>query len=255
MMFSALNPMIVSLFVVLAVIIPLSGVTEFSLLNRWIRGGRVNARQRFYVWVISFEWALTLFFMGWWLQSGGDLASLNMLPVVHEFQWLAVVVGLGLNLFLILQMNQVLDDDDQLKKLATGMGKLRNLSPTNSSEQRTFLFLSITAGICEEILYRGLLMSALTQLGLGQFWALVCASLLFGLGHAYQGWEGIGKTTLVGFFLGTLALFSGSIYVGMILHAVLDLTSGRILQAAFHVQSRSWRNPVIGDFPEKENDE
>ncbi len=164
-----------------------------------------------------------------------------MLPVVHEFEWLAVVVGLGLNLLLILQMNQVLDDNEQLKKLATGMDKLRNLSPTNVSEQRTFLFLSVTAGVCEEILYRGFLMYGLTQLGLGQIWVLVGSSLLFGLGHVYQRWEGVGKTTLVGFFLGTLALFSGSIYVGMILHAVLDLTSGRILQAAFHVQSRSWR--------------
>jgi membrane protease YdiL (CAAX protease family) len=57
--------------------------------------------------------------------------------------------------------------------------------------------------------------------------------VIFGLGHAYQGWEGMGKTALVGLVLGLLAWFSGSLFVGMILHAVLDLTSGRILQAAW----------------------
>ncbi len=48
--------------------------------------------------------------------------------------------------------------------------------------------------------------------------------------------EGVGiEPGFVGLALGLLALFSGSILVSMVLHSVLDLTSGRIMQAAVNL--------------------
>nr|MEE4266663.1 CPBP family intramembrane glutamic endopeptidase [Candidatus Krumholzibacteria bacterium] len=221
-----------AVLLVLVVAVPLSGVLEFRLLNRWIRAGRTQARLRFYAWVIGFEWALTLGLLVGWFNQNRGLEPLGLVPAVSEFQWLAVVAGLGLTYLVIMQMNAVLEDDEALDKVQSELDKLSRLAPRTDTEQQMFLWLSVTAGICEEILYRGLLMSVLTPL-LGWFPALLTVAVIFGLGHAYQGWEGMGKTALVGLALGLLAWFSGSLYVGMILHAVLDLTSGRILQAAW----------------------
>ena len=62
--------------------------------------------------------------------------------------------------------------------------------------------------------------------------AVVLSSIVFGLGHAYQGPVGMGKTALVGLVLALLTVFSGSLFVPMLLHTVIDLTSGRMMGAA-----------------------
>lgn len=236
--FTAITPFGLVVLLLLGLAIPLTGIREFDLLVRWVRAGRKDARLRFYSLLMGLEWGLTLGLVGWWFATGGDLAGLNLVPRVKEFQWLAVMAGLGLTYLAIWQMNTVLGNTEHLAKVAQSMGKLRPMSPTNHQEQRLFLYLSITAGICEEILYRGVLMFVLS-LVMGPWPALVASSAIFGLGHSYQGWEGIAKTSAVGLLLGLLALLSGSLYVGMILHAVLDLTSGRLLQAAIQLQQWS----------------
>ena len=102
------------------------------------------------------------------------------------------------------------------------------------TENRWFDMASITAGVCEEILYRGLLLATLVSL-VGTWPAVAISSLIFGLGHAYQGVSGIVKTGLVGLILALLTVFSGSLFIAIVLHAVVDLTSGRIMGRALRM--------------------
>lgn len=231
---SALDPFALTVIAVLLVVIPFTGIKEFGLLVRWLRRDRQGARIWFYRWVMSYEWAVALGLLAWWLILGRDIDTLGLLPVVVEWQWFGVVAGLLLSFLLLMQMNMVLGSDEHLLKVRGTLGKLKALVPRDSREQGVFLQLSITAGICEEILYRGFLMHVFCQ-AIGQWPALVLTSIVFGLGHAYQGTSGMAKSGFVGLVLGLLALFSGSILVGMVLHAVLDLTSGRIMQAAVNL--------------------
>jgi membrane protease YdiL (CAAX protease family) len=53
--------------------------------------------------------------------------------------------------------------------------------------------------------------------------ALAASSLIFGLGHAYQGFKGVLSTAVAGLFLGLLFLLSGALIPAMALHALLDL--------------------------------
>jgi membrane protease YdiL (CAAX protease family) len=61
---------------------------------------------------------------------------------------------------------------------------------------------------------------------------VILSTVIFGLGHAYQGVKGIVKTGAAGLVLALLAVGSGSLFIPILLHAVGDLTSGRILGAA-----------------------
>jgi len=97
-----------------------------------------------------------------------------------------------------------------------------------------FDMVSITAGVCEEILYRGLLLATLVSL-VGTWPAVAITSLIFGLGHAYQGISGIAKTGLAGLVLALLTVFSGSLFIAIVLHAVGDLASGRIMGKALRM--------------------
>src|SRR5260370_23095859 len=65
------------------------------------------------------------------------------------------------------------------------------LLPQSTVELLPYLALAITAGLCEEFLYRGFAMAVLVRAGL-QAWAVVLiSSILFGLAHSYQGRGGI----------------------------------------------------------------
>ena len=63
--------------------------------------------------------------------------------------------------------------------------------------------------------------------------AAVVSSLIFGFGHLYQGWSGMLKTGAVGAFLAGTYLLSGSLFVGMLIHALMDMYSGRLLHMAW----------------------
>ena len=58
--------------------------------------------------------------------------------------------------------------------------------------------------------------------------AALLSSLAFGLGHAYQGPKGTLQTGLFGLAMAGLYLLTGSIWLSMVLHAVIDMVSGGI---------------------------
>ena len=85
--------------------------------------------------------------------------------------------------------------------------------------------MSVTAGVCEEVLYRGFLVRYL-HAGPGAVPALAAVGIaagVFGLAHLYQGWTGVLLTAVVGvMFSGVLAV-TGTLAVPMLLHAAIDL--------------------------------
>ena len=106
------------------------------------------------------------------------------------------------------------------------------MMPRSDAEMRWFDRLAVTAGVCEELLYRGYLIWYLgTWLALVP--AVLVAAVVFGFGHAYQGPRGVALTTMVGLFLSAIYLLTGSLVAGMVFHALMDLHAGRVARAAF----------------------
>ncbi len=218
----------------LAVAYPLMGVQDFRLLLRRTREGVADARVKFYKAYLMWLWPLTIGLVAWWLLSGNGLESLGLIPVADGRQWVAIGVGVFVLLAQVIYLETVSRNADALTKIKKQMGALSNLAPQTRAENRLFGMVSITAGVCEEILYRGLLLATLVSL-VGTWPAVAISSLIFGLGHAYQGISGIAKTGLVGLVLALFTVFSGSLFIAIVLHAVIDLTSGRIMRRALRM--------------------
>jgi membrane protease YdiL (CAAX protease family) len=106
-----------------------------------------------------------------------------------------------------------------------GFSTLPGLLPGAGAERAAFILVSLSAGVCEEILFRGFLIRLLHggALAFPLLGALAASSLIFGLGHAYQGFKGVLSTAVAGLFLGLLFLLSGALIPAMALHALLDL--------------------------------
>jgi membrane protease YdiL (CAAX protease family) len=85
----------------------------------------------------------------------------------------------------------------------------------------TILAVGVLAGICEELLYRGPILTALTR-RLPAWLALTAGGFLFGAAHMYL--QGLPILSLMGFLLGWIVWRGGSIFPAMLLHAVYDMT-------------------------------
>jgi membrane protease YdiL (CAAX protease family) len=110
-------------------------------------------------------------------------------------------------------------------RVAKSLEKLNFILPGTAEERRWFVLVAITAGVCEEILYRGFLIQYFRKLPVhvGLTEALVVSACVFGIAHLYQGIIGIVQTAILGAFFGVLFVATGSLLLPMILHAAIDL--------------------------------
>jgi|GEM_PF-5253961 len=82
---------------------------------------------------------------------------------------------------------------------------------------------SVSAGFCEEFLYRGFLFFVLAAAGAGKGWRLAISSVAFGLAHCFWGPWGMAWTAILGLTLGLAVLWRASVWPAVIAHTLLDL--------------------------------
>lgn len=85
-------------------------------------------------------------------------------------------------------------------------------------------------GIYEELTARGLLLSRCRTVLPGTWAPIMASSLMFGLGHAYQGWLGVIQTTLIGIVLAYYTMRWGTVWPAILAHATLDLASLAVIR-------------------------
>ncbi|MCI0348484.1 MAG: CPBP family intramembrane metalloprotease [Acidobacteriales bacterium] len=100
------------------------------------------------------------------------------------------------------------------------------LMPQNRIEIILWIGVSITAGFCEEIIFRGYLQRQLAAFSGSMVLGVVGQALLFGLGHGYQGPERMFVIAVWGSMFGLLALWRKSLRPGMMAHTFHDLLAG-----------------------------
>lgn len=122
-------------------------------------------------------------------------------------------------------------------KAARVAHKLSFILPSTGEERGWWWLVCITAGICEEIVYRGFLLHYfhLFPFHLSVVWALVISSLIFGIGHLYQGVTGGISTAGIGFATGLIFLMSGNLLLPIVVHAVMDLRALALLPEGFEL--------------------
>ncbi len=102
----------------------------------------------------------------------------------------------------------------------------RLFAPTNRRERRMWVILSLSAGIGEELVWRGAL-PALLAAATGSFTLAVVLSVFsFAVAHAIQGLRSVLAIATIAASFHALVFISGSLYVGMVVHFVYDVIAG-----------------------------
>jgi uncharacterized protein len=129
-----------------------------------------------------------------------------------------------------------------LVSVSRAFGKNPNMSkvfqaiaPRGPLELAIWILLSISAGFCEEFIFRGYLQKQLFVLTGSVTAGIAGQAIIFGAAHAYQGYRGVLTITVYGALFGILANTRNSLRPGMIQHVMQDSFSGIFLSLARHL--------------------
>jgi membrane protease YdiL (CAAX protease family) len=193
-----------------------------------VAADRPGARTRGYGQIVTIEWALTLCALAIWVRAHRTWRDIG-LTIPHGWHLAVGVLVVLLALALLgLQFWSVLRLPVERRIAARPqLGALAFMVPRTARDQRWFLALSMTAGFCEELLYRGYL-PWLFAPWLGRVGALLFVAPIFGAGHLYQGPRGAIRASLVGVFMVAIVLATSSVIPAMIVHALIDIGGGTV---------------------------
>lgn len=215
------------LFVALVLVMPLWAVQQHRRLLANLAAGKAGVRVAAYLHTMAVEWVLALLVVARWAATGSLPGVLGAGDTGTVRWWIGTGVALAACAFLVVQMVVVVRSAARMAQARGQIEPLRAIIPASEREARVFHALAVTAGVCEEILYRAFMIAYLAAFG-PMWFAVVGSSLVFGLGHAYQGASGVLKTGLVGLTMAALFLLTGSLWAPILVHAVIDLTSGHL---------------------------
>ncbi len=164
--------------------------------------------------------------------------GLKMIDINFKYFNVWVSVGIlavcfGFMLLLIYQMVAFNISNEYRKKLQEQLEKktwndsVDLLLPKTNREKKWWSIVSVTAGIGEELYYRGLLLYLVMSIfpNLSIYFILIAIGIIFGIAHSYQGFSGILKTALMGLMFCAVYFVTGSIIPGMLIHFVMDFAS------------------------------
>jgi membrane protease YdiL (CAAX protease family) len=194
-----------------------------------MRAGHEYHRALGYSITIAAEWLLVGFIA---LGSRWGGASLRTLAGAISPDWRSILRDLGLAVAYLIVANLILTGLGHLLARILGpapQGFLKNLLPHGLLESVIFLLLALTAGICEETIFRGYLQRQFTAWTRSAAAGIVIQGVLFGAAHAYQGWSMIILIAFYGCMFGLLAQWRQSLRPGMIAHFVQDGVGGLLL--------------------------
>ena len=139
---------------------------------------------------------------------------------------MAVLVAIIGMLVYGLQTTKRASDQEKIKQV-NELGPIVHFLPHTSLDLRYFVGVSITAGIVQEIVYRGFVLWYL-----GSFmplWAAVLLSSIgFGFAHIYLGVSGAVRAGLLGLCFAIFYVLTGSVWLPILAHIALDVLQGLI---------------------------
>lgn len=219
------------LFLFLLVIVP---VWDFRDTQRLKRNPSSAGKLRYYKTLCSWLWISSVIA----LLAVGARPLLTTEPAPQEIPWLLLhvwafyLVEIVIALFVALMLLpfatvfwKKVKRQPRKYSSAEAFKAFDYFFPATWTERRWWVFVCITAGVCEETLYRGFLLHYLHTFpwALNLTLALLISSVIFGLGHLYLGIGGVIGMTISGLIFGLLFILTGSLLLPMILHAALDL--------------------------------
>jgi len=196
----------VALSGIIAIVITL-GITAW-FAQRGITGGphRGTLPKQVLDWIVPLgmivgEW-VTLWL--WWHLSRNIGSFSSVFRTQTKIPWAEFGIGLAAGAVMVL--------------LATV------LRPPVSPWPNVFIILAaLTAGFCEEFLFRGFLITLISRAGLGRVAQVGLSAVAFAVGHCYAGPWGVAWAAFAGLVFGSISVWRGNVWAPVTAHILVDM--------------------------------
>jgi len=233
------------IFLVLGLLLPWRG---FERMRQLMLLPEVTARDRIRLYLLTmlFQWVLTLAVAWRALARGLSLEELAVRGGSSPRILAASVIGAGLVAVAhwanLKRMSR--SDHPNLERLRA-LGS--RLFPRTAGETALFVLLALTAGFCEEFLFRGFIMAALLRFGAATWLAVLISAAMFGVAHLYQGKGGSIGTGILGTLFALARIAYHSLVPAVVWHTALDVVAG-IAGAKFLVNASAGESKVLEEI-------
>jgi len=141
---------------------------------------------------------------------------------------------LGLGLLLLFISTLVVSTLGGHGSAASSDKAIQYLIPQTSLELSIWMVLSITAGICEEAIFRGYFQRQFAALTHSVYVGIVLSGAAFGAAHAYQGLQRAVVIGVSGVVFGLFAKWRGTVRPGMFAHTIQDAVAPVLIKLMRH---------------------
>jgi CAAX protease family protein len=192
-------------------------------------GNTISASSKItlYLMVALGEWAL-LYYMWIGIKKTGKISLIKLINGKDKFE-------LRFNDFLVgfvfwIAANLILFLVKYLLNLPIVSNSNENLLPQNFIECALFFLLALSAGFCEEVIYRGYFLKQFSAIFNNKWIAILLQGGLFGISHGYQGIKYVVIISVYGILFGLLVNYVKNLKPSIIAHSWQDIFSGIIYQ-------------------------
>ena len=210
---------------------PIHTILVLAAIGGWTIGHKIFADQLsatanpnrvgFYVVTLFYEWLLFVLVVVGVRRSGASV--LIVLGEPHSVRQVLRDIGIAAGFWIVAAM--LLWIFGWLLRIAA-LGRNVSMLPHRGIELTLWIALSVTAGICEETIFRGYLQRQFMAVTKSAPAGILLSATAFGAAHAYQGFRMVILIGLYGAMFGILAYWRGSVRPGIIAHAWNDSLSG-----------------------------
>jgi membrane protease YdiL (CAAX protease family) len=221
------------LILLLFLVQPIYGWLDFRRYLKKIAAGEPADRPKLYRETLVLEWVFLAVLLAGFFGLSRDLSTLGFVSAGGTGFWICAALLAGGSIAMILSTKSTRQLSQSARdKQRAALGDLGHFLPQNDRDLASFYRVSVTAGIVEEIVFRGFVLWYLSFFM--PLWpAVLVSSVAFGLAHSYQGISGMIRVSLIGLAFGALFVFSGSIWLPIVGHILVDVLQGRQLREIY----------------------
>jgi uncharacterized protein len=200
-----------------------------------------RARTWLWAWAILGAWPVVAVGAALWVANDRSWASFGFSVPDGWRLWTSIALFLLAAAYFAYTIASVASNSDTRASVRQQFsGALDTVLPHTRTEMYWFGGVSLTAGFCEEFLFRGYFIWVFAP-WLCWWGAAALSLLIFAIAHIYQGWSGVLRTGIVGAFFTLAVGIFDSLWPAIALHALVDLANGMMAWLALREGQASGR--------------
>ena len=231
---TALSLVDIALLLIIVIGLPVEALINLKKSREELASGAPGVRVKHYFLTILMLWGIALPILVVWAAGGRNWAELGFTLQAGWMAYVGWALAALIGAFFVYQHSVVSASAKTREEYREGLAKnplMGNFMPHNEDEKRVFDLMGITAGITEEIIFRGYLIWAFS-LALPLWGAAIAALLVFTFLHIYQGARQLPAIFAMGGLITLVFVLSGSIWPAIALHIFVDVINNSTIWKA-----------------------